>query len=433
MDTQSSNPEVLQVTLLDGTTSDIVRAESRTSTVTAITAPCGRCDELLKYLEEAEAEGGGVYIFSRFDIDKDRNIYVGEASEVKDRIKDHDRRGTLAEYTRFVVIVGTKNKPITCGKELERRLIGYIGNAGLATLNNRKGAKKKKAFHTDEIDVDRYMKTIRILLPVLGFDILEASGGVEASNDGELNELARSKTRSAVGSRSAKAASDAGRFSGRLFCQNKKGDIKGEIAWKNGRYWLGKGALIRSIDKHEEEVDARKPWIKRRRQESNNLNRDKAGQLKTTAELGFDTLSAAASFIVGASRSSKAFWREHRPKGEESESSQTHAGVHCNSDEQFCRSKKGDIDARIRRTKDGYMLSKGSIIRSIDQDTEVQNASMPWTERRNEEKANLKRDQKGHIITAKDLKFDTLSAAACFVAGRRRSSNQFWQKRESGN
>jgi hypothetical protein len=165
----------LKLFLADGTPSGVITAELGVSSVRAVVASRTALPALIK---RPEATRTGVYLLVGPDPDLTGRqlVYVGEGDEVKLRLAAHDADATKEFFTRIVLIV-TKDENLTKahGRYLESRIISAIRRAGRAKLANGTEPPLGGLPEPEAVDMERVFEEIEILLPVLGFDVLQPS------------------------------------------------------------------------------------------------------------------------------------------------------------------------------------------------------------------------------------------------------------------
>ncbi len=99
---------------------------------------------------------------------------------MKTRLAAHDADETKEFFTRAVLIV-SKDENLTKahGRYLESRIIAAIRDAGRAKLMNGTEPPFKGLPEPEIADMERVLDEIEILLPVLGFDVLQPAIGDE--------------------------------------------------------------------------------------------------------------------------------------------------------------------------------------------------------------------------------------------------------------
>ena len=155
--------------LADGTVGGLVTAEIMNWTGHVIR---GRRTDLKQIRQRAEAARTGIYCLFGTDEEDQRLAYIGQSDNVADRLVQHDAK---KEVWDEVVIITSKDSNLTSAhvRYLEARLVAIAQTVGRYRLENgnvpRGGADRPEA---DASDMDYFIDQIRILLPVLGHDIV---------------------------------------------------------------------------------------------------------------------------------------------------------------------------------------------------------------------------------------------------------------------
>jgi hypothetical protein len=176
----SGHGRSLKLYLVDGTPSGVITAELGVSSVQAAMASR---TALPKLIRREEATRTGVYLLVGPDPDLPSRqlVYVGEGDQVKTRLAAHDADEAKEFFTRAVLIV-SKDENLTKahGRYLESRIIAAIRGAGRAKLVNGTEPPFKGLPEREIADMERVLDEIEILLPVLGFDVLQPAAGDRA-------------------------------------------------------------------------------------------------------------------------------------------------------------------------------------------------------------------------------------------------------------
>lgn len=138
----------------------------------------GRNADLPSLLGRPEAQGPGVYILAGSDPEDEQQLraYIGQASPLRKRIADHAKE---KDWWDVAVIVSTQDPNFSAGHflSLEAELIRLSADAGRANLENvqRPGSHAGGLGEADQADVENFLAEIRLVLPLLGLDILRAN------------------------------------------------------------------------------------------------------------------------------------------------------------------------------------------------------------------------------------------------------------------
>jgi len=171
--TASRRGRTLKLYLVDGSPSGVITAELGISSVRAAVASRTALPDLIRREEAART---GIYLLVGPDPDLPGRqlVYVGEGDQVKTRLAAHDGDESKEFFTRAVLVV-SKDENLTKahGRYLESRIIAAIRNAGRAKLVNGTEPPFKGLPEPEIADMERVLDEIEILLPVLGFDVLQ--------------------------------------------------------------------------------------------------------------------------------------------------------------------------------------------------------------------------------------------------------------------
>lgn len=169
----SRRGRTLKLYLVDGSPSGVITAELGISSVRAAFASRTALPDLIR---REEATRTGVYLLAGPDPDLPGRqlVYVGEGDQVKTRLAAHDADEAKEFFTRAVLIV-SKDENLTKahGRYLEGRIIAAIRKAGRAKLVNGTEPPFRGLPEPEIADMERVLDEIEILLPVLGFDVLQ--------------------------------------------------------------------------------------------------------------------------------------------------------------------------------------------------------------------------------------------------------------------
>src|SRR4030042_3874109 len=173
-------------------------AEISNRTGKAVAAPRTEIDELLA---REELDKAGVYILMGTDpITNAPRAYIGEAEVIRDRLKQHKAK----EFWVSAIVFVSKDENLTKAhvRYLEGRLLAEAASINRVTLEqNQAGGSKLPESDRDDMDV--FLAHIRMLLPVLGSDILTpiAQPAAQGQPGGVL--FCRNKGAEAQGQRTA--------------------------------------------------------------------------------------------------------------------------------------------------------------------------------------------------------------------------------------
>lgn len=165
----------IRVYLADGVPGGIVTAEIVNWTGHVMTAPRSRLPDLLK---RAESDRTGVYFLVGDDPDGGLNplAYVGESDNVGKRLVTHNRDEANGgkDFWERVCVVTSKDMNLTKAhvRYLESRLIAVAGESGRVKLLNGTAPDFGLLPEADIADMEFFIDQMRVILPVLGLDLL---------------------------------------------------------------------------------------------------------------------------------------------------------------------------------------------------------------------------------------------------------------------
>lgn len=237
----------------------------------AIAAPRTEIDDLLAREELGKP---GVYILIGSDPQTNApDAYIGEAEIIRDRLKQHKAR----DWVSAIVFV-SKDENLTKAhvRYLENRLLDEAGKIKRFSLqqNQAGGAKLPES---DREDMEHFLDRLRLLLPVLGCELLTPIAQMSPHNQP----------------------------GGVLVCRLKGAEAKGQRTANGFVVFQGSTAVL------DERKSAEKyPYVSARRKQ---LIADKTliasnGYLLFTSDVEFSSPSAAAAVIHGGSANGLTAW-----------------------------------------------------------------------------------------------------------------------------
>lgn len=142
-------------------------AELTNWTIKAVAAPRSEFEEVIGREESIRS---GVYFLAGNDPESGKPaIYIGEAENIKDRIKTHLER----DFWNQIVFFISKDENLTKAhiRYLEGKLIDQARRAGRALVINNQNTTAKLP-ESDREDMEVFLEKIYQLLPVLGIELL---------------------------------------------------------------------------------------------------------------------------------------------------------------------------------------------------------------------------------------------------------------------
>ena len=158
--------------LVEGTPGGLTTAEITNWTGHLLTGPRSRLADLLT---REEARRTGVYLLLGEDPEAVGGVrcYVGEADEIRIRLKEHhSARGK--DFWDRAVIITSKDANLTKShsRYLEARLIALATAAGRSHVENGTNPPVPGLPEADVSDMDYFIDQLKIVLPVLGVNVM---------------------------------------------------------------------------------------------------------------------------------------------------------------------------------------------------------------------------------------------------------------------
>ena len=133
--------------------------------------------EINKMIELKEVDRFGVYLLL-----SDNRIYVGEASDLKNRIKQHDKAKDW--WDRAVLITTTDDSFDQADiNYLETSIISIARNQGNLNCENRQPGNRKKLDDMKKAELDPFLAEALSIVEVLGVMKVNAKNAMEGKDD----------------------------------------------------------------------------------------------------------------------------------------------------------------------------------------------------------------------------------------------------------
>jgi len=205
------NGKTIRIHLVNGLPSEILTAEIINWTGKIIVAPRAMLAELAK---REEVKRTGVYCLLGPDPENPARdkVYVGEGDNVFKRLTAHDDDESKEFWVRCAVII-SKDQNITKshGRYIESRLITLAEEADRATIHNGTAPPIPPLPEPDIADMEYFISQMQLVLPVLGFNFLQAKPVIHPGGTGITTDASPIFTYSPSGA-SAKAQEINGEF-----------------------------------------------------------------------------------------------------------------------------------------------------------------------------------------------------------------------------
>jgi len=158
----------IRIFLVDGQPTGLLCAEIGQWNGKALVCPR---QGIAKLAARAEAKRPGVYVLVGTDPQHAarERIYIGEAENVYERFKQHDKDEDKAFWSRACVFSGSdENLTKAHIKYLESRLISMARSAQRSAVHNDNNPSLPSLPEGDIADMETYLEQVQVLLPVLG-------------------------------------------------------------------------------------------------------------------------------------------------------------------------------------------------------------------------------------------------------------------------
>lgn len=128
---------------------------------------------LPRLLRRPECTRTGVYLLMGADPERPGGtmVYIGEADDVGKRLKRHLATGDNDFFEHAAVVVGDTSLTKAHGRYLEAQLIRQTREAGGVALFNHNHPDFRRLPEADLVDMDYFLDQLRLVLPLLGFDL----------------------------------------------------------------------------------------------------------------------------------------------------------------------------------------------------------------------------------------------------------------------
>ncbi|HDR9761410.1 TPA: GIY-YIG nuclease family protein [Burkholderia cepacia] len=287
-----STGKSIKLFLADGSANGIITAEIMNWSGHVIAAPRSRLADLLK---RREASRAGLYILIGDKPNGEEQIaYIGETESIEERLTTHakpEEKGGK-DFWRQVFLITSKDENLTKGhlRYIESKLITIASTANRITLENSKGVVTEYGMlpEADRADMLYFIEQIKLVLPVLGLDLLrETPPPVAREADGEASN-------SPVFILSAP----------KLGITARAQEIEGEFVVESGSFakstWTEKNWNDGYSKLHQQ------------LQEHGVLVPTDSGLLQFAKEHSFNSPSAASAVILGRADNGRKSWRTQR-------------------------------------------------------------------------------------------------------------------------
>ena len=303
------NGKQVRLFLVDGTVGSLMTAEILNWTGHMLRA---RRKDLGRLKTRDEAKRTGVYVLFGSDDDGEPAAYIGEGDNVVKRLENHN---STKDFWEDVVIITSKDMNLTKAhvRYLESELITLAHNIGRVNLYNGNVPSGGAALpEADESDMKYFIGQIRILMPVLGFDIFRGRSAQNASvaSSRSLDTSAFPKNETT----SAEAVSESS--DSPIFVMNTREGAKAQAQIIDGEFTMLAGSIIPDAMKDNPEMaeSTRKSFVVRKAQHAKLLEVAEqstvSGMVTLIKDVAFSSPSAAGAIVYGrASANGRLTWK----------------------------------------------------------------------------------------------------------------------------
>ena len=161
----------IRIYLKDGNVTGIKQAEVLNHTIFAFSCPRNKLPDLNKYFQKESNRPGVYFLFGDDDL-VGFSVYIGEAENVWERLRNHD---TKKDFWNEVILITSKDENLTKGhvKFLESRLVNIAIQASRYELINSAIPNLSSLPLSDKDSMEDFIDNIRLLVGTLGHKFLE--------------------------------------------------------------------------------------------------------------------------------------------------------------------------------------------------------------------------------------------------------------------
>ncbi|RLJ16552.1 DUF4357 domain-containing protein [bacterium endosymbiont of Escarpia laminata] len=245
-------------------------------------AVAGPRSEFEGILARKESQQAGIYMLTGIDPERGKPaIYIGEAENIKERVKAH----LAKDFWNQIVFFVSKDENLTKShiRYLEGRLIEKAIRVNRCLVKNSQNSGAKLP-ESDREDMEVFLEKVYQLLPVLGVELLVAVSSKDGSNIKKQSIL---------------------------HCDIKGLKVRGYLV-PNGFLVLKGSEAV-----HAERPSVKKwPWPRNMRQKllEDGALIDKNNRLEFTEDVEFSSPSAAAAVIHGGHTNGLTAWKDWKGK-----------------------------------------------------------------------------------------------------------------------
>jgi len=187
----------IRIYLKEGSVTGIKFAELVNQTIQALSCPRTKISDLNKHFPKEINTQGVYFLIGQENMANKQVVYVGEAENVWDRIKNHDSK---KDFWNEVILFTSKDDNLTKShiKYLESRIVELAIEANRYGINNGNTPNMSSLPLPDKDAMEEFLSNIRILTGTLGHKFLENPISVKNIPELDLTFTAETKSNSIV-------------------------------------------------------------------------------------------------------------------------------------------------------------------------------------------------------------------------------------------
>ncbi|MDR1412360.1 MAG: GIY-YIG nuclease family protein [Actinomycetes bacterium] len=310
-----SNTKTIRLLLFDGTLDGLLMVEDNSWTGRMLVSPRESIGDMLA---RDDVNRYGIYVLL-----SEREVYIGQASDLKKRISQHYGAGGKDWWTRAVLLT-TKDDSLTRSDIdfLESRLIDVAESLDTLHVDNRARGNRVKVDEFRENELTQYLDNAKLLLELIGITVFarkvkkrrvrvqvgvqgrgSGSGqrrarGLERKREPDVNRgQSRKQSQTQSGGRREQRERDVAKLLGKVFYikgKSKQGAVmNARVKFvSEDEFVLLKGSTIHELSKFRSQVVT-----------AIEVRRDACAQhlsgLEVTDDIAFESLNRAARFVAG--------------------------------------------------------------------------------------------------------------------------------------
>lgn len=292
----SNRGRSIRLFLVDGVANGLIKAEIINWTGQAFVVPR---TGLATFLKRKEALNTAIYLLSGPDPDDPfgHSVYIGESEEVGTRLRQHDADSRKDFFERAIVFM-SKDENLTKAhaRYLEARLTERIRNAGRTKPMNGNEPGGAALPEADLSDMESFIDQIELILPVLGLDILRPIVRISPALHDEIRDRIQGPGEKLLSENDAERATF-------VF---EVGNARATGREVGGEFVVLSGSLARGTETPT--LAETYKILRSRLKKDGSLTTREDGMLFLTRDVPFNSPTAAAAVVYGASISGPANW-----------------------------------------------------------------------------------------------------------------------------